>query len=488
MDKKGSGRSVPVWCLVTLVLGTLLFSCSKTPSPTSTTDTGKAVIRAHLNNILQDWEGQKDFTKEFALLTGTELHIIQPPHQNYMERVLLSLSSDTVPDIIEVLPEYLPRLIQTGTVIPLDPYIQRSSHLQSIDPRFVEPLRHPDGKLYGFPARDGGGCITYIRADWLETLGLEIPESWDDLVRVMEAFTFRDPDGNGIDDSYGYTDVAAASQDWYNRLIFGEGRVELYWEETEDRWIDGFTRPATREALLRLKQLYDRGIIDPGIPTNTTYTARTKFINGQAGIFTYWANHWARNLQDRTVAASSPEAQILPLPAPEGVRYIRRVPPVLVISAASLDPALVFEHIIDQQYDKGPVQTLFTFGVRGVHWDMVEGQLSFLPNPLDPYQAHYTKSYVPPGSQLNDWELPYELDPLVSRALEIFRENPIEDRQKWGGEFYSQYHQEIEQVLKPDIISSFLAGDRSLEDAMELYRREAARLYLDEILKELNAK
>jgi putative aldouronate transport system substrate-binding protein len=486
MGGKRPGRSTLAPLLVALALGTLSRSCAKAPGTAGAPDPVKTVIRAHLNNILQDWEGQDDFAAEFALLTGTELQITQPPHQNYMERVLLSLSSDQVPDIIEVLPEFLPRLIQTGTIIPLDAFIAGSSNLRSVDSRFVEPLRHPDGRLYAFPARDGGGCITYIRGDWLENLGLPLPDTWDELVRVMEAFTFGDPDRNGINDSYGYTDVAASSQDWYNRLIFGEGRVEIYWDDQEGRWVDGFTRQATRSALIRLKELYDRGIIDPAIPTNTTYSARTKFINGQAGIITYWANHWARNLQDRTEAASSPDARVLPLPAPEGVRYIRRIPPVLVISAASADPALVFERMIDRQYDKGPVQTLFTIGVKGVHWHEADGRISFLPNPRDPFRAQYTKSYVPPGSQINDWKLPLEMDPLVSVALEVFRKNPSEDRQKWGGEFYSQYHQEIEQVLKPDIMSSYLAGDRSLDEAMQLYRKEAARLYLEVILNELN--
>ncbi|MBU0935328.1 MAG: extracellular solute-binding protein [Spirochaetes bacterium] len=486
MRTRGAGLSISIPLIAAIVIGVLFFACSKQTKPSPPTNKQSPVIHAFLNNILQDWEGQKDFSAEFEKLTGTKLQITQPPHQNYMERVFLSLSSDMVPDIIEVLPEYLPRLIQTGTIIPLDSFISKSSNLQSVDSRFLDPLRNPDGQLYAFPARDGGGCITYIRQDWLDNLGLPIPETWAELVRVMEAFTFDDPDGNGINDSYGYTDVAAASQDWYNRLIFGEGRVEIYWDEPEGRWVDGLTRPATQAALIRLKELYDRGIIDPAIPTNTTYAARTKFINGQAGIFTYWANHWARNLQDRTEAASSPAARILPLPAPRGVRYIRRIPPVLVISAAATDPAFVFEHMIDRQYDKGPVQTLFTLGVKGIHWDLKDGRISFLPNPLDPFQADYTKAYVPPGSQINDWELPLELDPLVGKALEIFRRNPSEDRQKWGGEFFSQYHQEIEQVLKPDIMSSYLAGDRDLTEAMELYRREAARLYLDEILNELN--
>lgn len=484
-EKKSLGRiRYGRYFILTLIL--ILFSCSENHRDGNGETDKQLQISAHLNNILQDWEGQAAFVEEFERLTGTALRIIQPPHQNYMERVLLSLSSENVPDIIEILPEYLPPLIRNGTIIVLDSFIQASANLQSVDKRFLDQLRHPDGRLYGFPARDGGGCITYIRADWLDNLGLTVPETWDELVKVMEAFTFGDPDGNGIHDTYGYTDVAAASQDWYNRLIFGQGRVEIYWDEAEKRWVDGFTRPATRIALIRLKELYDRGLIDPALPTNTTFSARTRFINGQAGIFTYWANHWARNLQDRTAAASSAQAKILPMPAIADVRYIRRIPPVLVIPARATNPALVFENIINRQYDKGSVQNLFTFGVRGVHWDVVDGSMKFLPNPQDPFQAQYTKAYVPPGAQINDWTLPMPLDPLVAMAMDIFRENPIEDRQKWGGDFYAQYHQEIEQILKPEILISFLTGARSLDEALAHYHKEAGQLYLDKILAELN--
>lgn len=44
-----------------------------------------------------------------------------------------------------------------------------------------------------------------IRQDWLENLGLEMPTSLDELYDVLYAFTYNDPDGNGVDDTYGIT-------------------------------------------------------------------------------------------------------------------------------------------------------------------------------------------------------------------------------------------------------------------------------------------
>lgn len=43
----------------------------------------------------------------------------------------------------------------------------------------------------------------WIRQDWLDNLGLEVPRTWDELAAVAEAFVTQDPDGNGEDDTIG---------------------------------------------------------------------------------------------------------------------------------------------------------------------------------------------------------------------------------------------------------------------------------------------
>lgn len=475
---------------VIILIGVLMSCTAAETEEVMMTDpaAGQTVqITAMLNNILQNWEGQDVFIEEFQRLAGVSLRIIQPPHQSYSDRMFIQLLSGHVPDIIEILPEHLPQLVDSEMLLPLDNLLAQAEFTDSILPEYLEAVRHPNDSIYGIPARDGGGCVTYIRKDWLDNLGLSVPQTMEELEQVMHAFTYNDPNMSGADDTFAYTDVMAASQDWYNRLVMGQGQVEIYYDYERDLWVDGFTSPETRQGLERLRDWYEKGYIDPDIATNTTFTARTKFINGQVGIFTYWANHWARNLQNRTSAAVGGVVEVLPIPAVEGTFYIKRIPPVLSITTASTQPEIVFRHFIDRQFDQGEMQRLFTFGVENYHWIEQDGVIHFQSNPQDPYEADFTRAYVPPGSSINGWEGSRSPDSLVELAIRTINENAYYEKQPWGGEFFTQYFLEIEQQLKPRVISYYLSGDMSLDEAMNFYTQEVQKFYLDEILMELNS-
>ena len=43
-----------------------------------------------------------------------------------------------------------------------------------------------------------------VRADWLEKLDIDIPETIDRFYEMLKAFKEQDPDGNGQDDTFGY--------------------------------------------------------------------------------------------------------------------------------------------------------------------------------------------------------------------------------------------------------------------------------------------
>ena len=63
-----------------------------------------------------------------------------------------------------------------------------------------------DGKLYGLPTAaspNDSMPILWIRQDWLDNLGLEIPRTVDEFYAVAKAFKENDPDQNGKDDTYG---------------------------------------------------------------------------------------------------------------------------------------------------------------------------------------------------------------------------------------------------------------------------------------------
>jgi len=63
-----------------------------------------------------------------------------------------------------------------------------------------------DGKLYGLPKVSdpySGAHVMWIRQDWLDNLGLQVPTTMEELKSVAHAFTYDDPDGNGKNDTYG---------------------------------------------------------------------------------------------------------------------------------------------------------------------------------------------------------------------------------------------------------------------------------------------
>lgn len=63
-----------------------------------------------------------------------------------------------------------------------------------------------NGRLYGIPMMAnsyGSVPMMWIRADWLENLGLEVSKTIEEFKAVAHAFTYDDPDQNGANDTYG---------------------------------------------------------------------------------------------------------------------------------------------------------------------------------------------------------------------------------------------------------------------------------------------
>ena len=82
-----------------------------------------------------------------------------------------------------------------------------------------------DGKMMGLgpPEVYGDGVFIWLRADWLEKLGLSEPKTMDDVIAISKAFTTQDPDGNGVNDTYGL----AITKDLYGGAMGLEGFCRL---------------------------------------------------------------------------------------------------------------------------------------------------------------------------------------------------------------------------------------------------------------------
>lgn len=126
------------------------------------------------------------------------------------EKLTMLLAAGDVPDIIDSYNEKTTELRKNGVIIPLDEYLTEDRLGNMMNNTYawdtaIELMRRDDGQVWAIPATFAAvsGPTPYIRYDWLETLGLEVPTTFDELKEVMIAFTKNDPDGNGKDDTWG---------------------------------------------------------------------------------------------------------------------------------------------------------------------------------------------------------------------------------------------------------------------------------------------
>jgi len=183
-------------------------------------------------------------------------------------------------------------------LLPLDEYL---SDYPNITQRLEEysMLKTPQGgSYYGIPIKyfdsDVKGMIshcTWIRKDWLNNLGLEIPTNIDEFYNVMKAFTYDDPDKNGKDDTYG---IATGDDGVYWAYpIFNafDASVEG-WKKEGDTWQPEVISTQMKEAVRFYKKLHDEKILQPDFYSTNYSTKIDMFVTGKIGCMTLNGGSW----------------------------------------------------------------------------------------------------------------------------------------------------------------------------------------------------
>ncbi len=186
-----------------------------------------------------------------------------------------------------------------------------------------------DGSRWGLPqisAANLADPILWIRQDWLDALDLEAPATLDELEKVMDAFTNRDPDGNGVDDTVG---IAVAGQNTLNgwmgdaSFMFGAyGDQAHQWNRAPDgTLVYGSVQPSVKSALQRLAQWYEAGYLASDFGTHDEQDAAVLMTSGIAGMISGpgWMGGWPLGEADLEGAVFKP----YPYPAGEDGRIGR---------------------------------------------------------------------------------------------------------------------------------------------------------------------
>ena len=139
------------------------------------------------------------------------------------------------------------------------------------------------GKLIGiYKARELGRYGLGYRKDWADRLGLGEPKTVEDVYNMLKAFTERDPDGDGIKNTYGlalckYTGPFDIIQTWFG---CGNG-----WVEENGVLLPVHQTAAYKDALDWLRKVYTDGYIAPDWAVRDTATWQDQVKKGESGVF-----------------------------------------------------------------------------------------------------------------------------------------------------------------------------------------------------------
>ncbi|MCI8968018.1 MAG: ABC transporter substrate-binding protein [Lachnospiraceae bacterium] len=465
--------------------------------------------------------GQADFEKQWEEAVGIDLTIQQLDHSGYTDAVGRLFASQDYPDAMIMSAEMFKQYAPTGLLWDMaDAYANAEFQSRITLPAINENMKDAQGHLYAFAPAYGNGCVTYVKKAWLDAVGINIDDikTYDDYYNMLKAFHDGDPDGNGVDgDTYGVVAAGFIGTEapWINYLPeFWQGAFPAIYQKDDGTWVDGFQEDATKEALLRMQQAYKDGAIDPETLTASTKIAREKWFSndqkGSAGVFTYWAGTWYRNLTDFLIKNEVDE-ELVQLPPIQEIKdtfggYLNREAPVWVIIDQG-DPVhnqAVFDALLDTMLDGDVVQTLWVYGAEDVHWSTKaeefttnpgtekeqsyayeEGVFHMKPSPNDPNTV-WKKNYIDPALAISPLTNGFnDQDELAAAGNKFFTENCVDAPATPVSETFTNESGTIHDAMMA-VITAVVVDGGEVEPAMQTYVDTVGPI-IDQCLAELNA-
>ncbi|MCM3786138.1 extracellular solute-binding protein [Neobacillus mesonae] len=396
-----------------------------------------ASIKSNLEDI--------PFFQEWQRMTGAGLTYINPPLNQGKEAFNVLITSGDLPDLIEYewinYPGGPEKAINDGIILRLNDLIEEHApnfkHYLKEHPEIDRQIKTADGSYYAFPFIQADDKLrTYqgpiIRKDWLDELGLSVPETISDWHTVLKAFkeqkdieaplTILGNSGplSGIEGG-GFIGAFGIKKGFYME----DGKVKFGPMEHE-----------YKQFLSLFRDWYAEGLIDKHFATTDTETQDMNMIMERSGASIWNAGSgigtWLPMIREK-----KPEAELIAAPYPvlrEGERpkFGQKAPVVGISGGVALASSTLHAEeavrILDYGYgEEGHL--LFNFGIEGLSYEMKNGYPTYTdlilnnPDKLSPSQAlaMYTRaSYFGPFVQDTRYMEQYFSLPEQKEAIRIW--------------------------------------------------------------------
>ncbi len=124
----------------------------------------------------------------------------------------------------------------------------------------------------------------YIRQDWLDALGLNVPADYEDYVSALHAFTYDDPDGNGLNDTYGFSvsgNSSSLTTDWPE---YGHRGLVYPAYMSQNKLVDMESDLRMQDVVEDILAVIKAGVVDPDWFLNSERSHLAKAAQGKVGV------------------------------------------------------------------------------------------------------------------------------------------------------------------------------------------------------------
>lgn len=415
--QRGSLKKVITVGVTSTILLSSVVGCANTSKDTKVGDTASTITYwSELNaNVAANYNslGETELGKALQEQTGVNIEFQHPAVGQTAEQFSLLLTKNKLPDIIEYNwltysggPE---KAIEDAVIISLNEYIDEyapnfKAFLEE-NPEIDKMVKTDDGTYYAFPFIRGGDMLMVstglmLRADWLEDLGLEIPETMDDWYEVLTAF--KNEKGATAPFTYFHSNVALTNN---NPFAYGCGTTRDFYM-MDGEIIYGGVQDEYKKYLETMHQWMKEGLIDLDLATVTGDQVTAKITNGTSGASFGYAGSGLGVWIDAGVS-SDPDYSLVAAPYPtmvegETPEFGQRDNAYIgtgsaAISATASEEAIIAAlTVLDYAYsEKG--HALYNFGIEGVSYTVEDGANVFVDSVLnhpDMSTAHSLSGYI----------------------------------------------------------------------------------------------
>ncbi|SDP83221.1 carbohydrate ABC transporter substrate-binding protein, CUT1 family [Litchfieldia salsa] len=394
MKKKKYGRLLAVNVLVASQL--LLAACNNDSEKTSGENAEydpNSKLDVSWTTMLHTASTPTDVVLEkIEEATNSNIEFNWVPDASKDERITAALASGELTDIVSLTVltnSSVRQSLKSGMFWDVGEYLDEYDNLKNIseDMRTAASI---EGKLYGVPYQKNlGRSGLLLRQDWLDNLGLKAPTNLDELYEIARAFTEDDPDGNGKDDTIGFSDRNELRYGNFKTLSSYFGTPNGWAVDSDGKFTAEFETQAYKDTMEYSKKLYDNGYSDRDFAVTPKNTQMEKFAQGKAGIYTGLISitqleNMAEGIQNEMEIVpvnkiESPDGEYHIWSENSGIGGLMAFPKSEVETEAELKRLLQF---VNDLMDK-EVFMLMTGGIEGTHYEIDEnGAFQILDSEL----------------------------------------------------------------------------------------------------------